>query len=106
MPAVTSPGVESSPAAGIYVGMQYDVARSPFGDSDTVHNYLVAQYGSEAGYDDVKLTFNEYRQRIDACLSWAQEAGAERVVCLELAQAWLQAALAYTEGNKQLRRAD
>jgi hypothetical protein len=49
------------------------------------------------------LTFNEYRQRIDACLSWAQEAGAERVVCLELAQAWLQAALADTEGNKQFR---
>jgi hypothetical protein len=49
------------------------------------------------------LTFNEYRQRIDACLSWAQEAGAERVVCLELAQAWLQAALADTEGSKQFR---
>ena len=48
----------------------------------------------------------QYRQRIDACLSWAQEAGAERVVCLELAQAWLQAALADTEGNKQIRRAD
>jgi len=50
-----------------------------------------------------KLAFNEYRQRIDACLSWAQEAGAERVVCLELAQAWLQAALADTERNKQLQ---
>jgi hypothetical protein len=49
------------------------------------------------------LAFNEYRQRIDACLSWAQEAGAERVVCLELAQAWLQAALADTERNKQLQ---
>jgi hypothetical protein len=49
-----------------------------------------------------KLAFNEYRQRIDACLSWAQEAGAERIVCLELAQAWLQAALADTERNKQL----
>ena len=50
-----------------------------------------------------KLTLNEYRQRIDACLSWAQEAGAERVVCLELAQAWLQSALAHTERNKQLQ---
>jgi hypothetical protein len=41
-----------------------------------------------------KLTFNEYRQRVDACLNWAQEARAERVVCLTLAEAWLRAALA------------
>ena len=41
-----------------------------------------------------KLTFNEYRQRVDACLTWAQEAPAERVVCLTLAEAWLRAALA------------
>jgi hypothetical protein len=50
-----------------------------------------------------KLTFDEYRQRIDACLSWAQEPTAERGVCLELAQAWLQAALARTERNKELQ---
>jgi hypothetical protein len=50
-----------------------------------------------------KLTFNEYRQRIDACLSWAQEAGAERVACLTLAEAWLQALadLADTERNNK-----
>jgi hypothetical protein len=30
-------------------------------------------------------------------------AGVERVVCLELAQAWLQAALADTEQNKHLQ---
>ena len=41
-----------------------------------------------------KLTFNEYRQRVDACLNWAQEAPAERIVCLALAEAWLRAALA------------
>jgi hypothetical protein len=41
-----------------------------------------------------KMTFNEYRQRVEACLNWAQEAPAERVVCLTLAEAWLRAALA------------
>jgi hypothetical protein len=51
-----------------------------------------------------KLTFNEYRQRIEACLNWAQEAPAERVVCLTLAEAWLGAALtdlAATERNNK-----
>jgi hypothetical protein len=51
-----------------------------------------------------KLTFNEYRQRVDACLNWAQEAPAERIVCLALAEALLRAALADladTERNKK-----
>ena len=66
-------------------------SEEPEGATPTLHDQL----------PHAKLTFNEYRQRIDACLSWAQQAGAERVVCLELAQAWLQAALAHAERNKQ-----
>ena len=43
---------------------------------------------------NAKLAFNEYRQRVEACLNWAKDARAERVACLTLADAWLRAALA------------
>jgi hypothetical protein len=74
-------------------GCARDSAEPNEGATPTLHDQL----------PHANLTFNEYRQRIDACLSWAQVAGVERVVCLELAQAWLQAALADTEQNKHLQ---
>jgi hypothetical protein len=42
-----------------------------------------------------KPSSDEYRRRVDACLSWAQEARTDevRLACLTLAQAWLRAAM-------------
>ena len=38
---------------------------------------------------------DEYRRRVDACLSWAREASTDdvRLACLALATAWLKAAV-------------
>ena len=48
------------PQAGIYIGTQYNVARSPFGDTDTTQPYLVAQAGlkGDKSHDDVVMQFN------------------------------------------------
>ena len=42
-----------------------------------------------------KPNADEYRGRVDACLSWANEAPTDevRLACLMLAQAWLRAAM-------------
>jgi hypothetical protein len=42
-----------------------------------------------------KPTADNYRGRVDACLSWAKEAPNDevRLACLTLAQAWLRAAM-------------
>jgi hypothetical protein len=43
----------------------------------------------------IKSSAEEYRGRVDACLSWAKEAPTDevRLACLMLAQAWLRAAI-------------
>jgi hypothetical protein len=42
-----------------------------------------------------KPNADEYRRRVDACLTWAREAPTDdvRLACLTLAQAWLRAAM-------------
>jgi hypothetical protein len=62
-------------------------SEEPAGDTaptPTSHNQL----------PHAKLAFNEYRQRVEACLNGQKDARTERVACLTLADAWLQAALA------------
>jgi PEP-CTERM motif len=48
----------SIPMAGIYIGTQVNISRSPFGDANTTQTYLTAQSGRGLGYNDVKMSFN------------------------------------------------
>ena len=48
-----------------------------------------------------KESSDEYRERADACLNWAQEASTDevRLACLTLAKAWLKAAMSEDGGE-------
>ena len=78
-----------------------------FGDSQQADAFVLNEVGCADDSEEpaggtaptptshnAKLAFNEYRQRVEACLNWAKDARAERVACLTLADAWLRAALA------------
>ncbi len=51
-----------------------------------------------------KPSGDDYRGRVDACLSWAKEAPNDevRLACLTLAQAWLRAAMREDDSGSQL----
>jgi hypothetical protein len=56
---------------------------------------LVTLQTPQEGPSKSKLSTDEYRGRVDVCLHWAREASTDevRLACLNLAQAWLRAAV-------------